>query len=129
MSSKLVTTEKHEDRPVSDDWSGPEMSPSVMRDDEANLPRYIGMFGAFLVIFGGLVLVLKAFGRSSFVSPSWAMLSISLGLAALLYHAAFDKDVQFRRMYMLFGFLALAVGAFLCFLPYPNATGDQFGSG
>jgi ABC-type transport system involved in multi-copper enzyme maturation permease subunit len=81
------------------------------------------------VIFGGLVLLLRAFGRPTFVSPAWATLSIALGLAGLLYHAAFDRDVQFRRMYMAFGLLALVIGAFLCFLPYPNAAGDQFGPG
>jgi hypothetical protein len=129
MSSKLVTTEKNEDRPLSDDWSGREVAPSVLREDEAGLPRSVGMLGAFLVIFGGLVLLLKAFDRSSFVSPSWATLSIALGIAGLLYHAAFDRDVQFRRLYMLFGLLALVVGAFLGFLPYPNAAGDQFGPG
>jgi hypothetical protein len=129
MSSKLVTTDKHEDRLAPGDWSGGEVAPSVLREDEAGLPRIYGMIGAFLVIFGGLVLLLKAFGRSSFVSPAWATLSIALGVAGLLYHAAFDRDVQFRRMYMLFGVMALIVGAFLCLLPYPNAAGDQFGPG
>jgi ABC-type transport system involved in multi-copper enzyme maturation permease subunit len=129
MSSKLVTTEKRDDTSAPDDWSGREVAPSVMREDEASLPRTVGMIGAFLVIFGGLVLLLKAFDRSSFVSPSWAMLSIAVGVAGLLYHAAFDRDVQFRRMYMLFGFLALVFGAFLCVLPYPNAAGNQFGPG
>ncbi len=116
MSSKLVTTDKHDDKLTSAGWSGSgELAPSILREDESGLPRTIGMIGAFLVIFGGLVLLLKAFGRSSFVSPSWATLSVALGIAGLLYHAAFDRDVQFRRMYMVFGLLALVVGAFVWF--------------
>lgn len=129
MSSKLVTTEKRDDTSAPDDWTGRELAPSVLREDEASLPRTVGMIGAFLVIFGGLVLLLNAFGRPSFVSPSWATLSIAVGVAGLLYHAAFDRDVQFRRMYLVFGALALVFGAFLCVLPYPNAAGDQFGPG
>jgi ABC-type transport system involved in multi-copper enzyme maturation permease subunit len=57
-----------------------------------------------------------------------ASLSLAVGLAGLLFHAAFDRDVQFRRVYAVFAYLCLVVGAFLCFLPYPK-IGAQFGPG
>jgi ABC-2 type transport system permease protein len=56
-------------------------------------------------------------------------MGLVLGLVALLFHAAFDRDVQFRRLYMGFGFAAILVGAFLCLVPWREKMGDQFNSG
>jgi ABC-type transport system involved in multi-copper enzyme maturation permease subunit len=48
------------------------------------------------------------------------------GVIGLLFHAALDWDVQFRRIYMVFGFIVLVLGVILAILPYPKAVGDQF---
>jgi ABC-2 type transport system permease protein len=123
--SKAITTEPGRD--PGEGWQpGRETAPSLMRQDEPTFARVIGMVGAALVIFGGLILLLTRSGRTMAVGPGWAMLWLALGLAGLLFHAAYDSDVQFRRLYMGFGVLALAVGCFLCVVPYPNRAGDQF---
>jgi hypothetical protein len=61
-------------------------------------------------------------GRPVRVGLSWATLLTAMGLAGLLFHAAFDRDVQWRRLYMTFAYAALVVGAFLCVFPTSNNT-------
>jgi hypothetical protein len=127
MSSKI--TERQEERVPATGWqqSG-DGAPSVMREDQQSFPRVLGMIGAALVIFGGMALAFNLSGRLTRVPSGMATFAVALGLAGLLFHAAFDRDVQFRRLYMVFGYLAVVVAAFLCALPYP-AAGAQFGPG
>ena len=106
-----------------------ETAPSLMRDDDLFMPRLIGVFAAAAVIFGATAILLYRSGRGSAVGPGWASFVLTCGLIGLLFHAAFDRDIQFRRVYMTFGYLALGLGAFLCILPYPNKVADQFGPG
>ena len=103
-----------------------ETAPSIMREDEPTFPRTLGMIGAALVIFGGMALAFNLSGRMVRVSTGWSVFLLTLGMAGLLFHAAFDRDVQFRRMYMAFGIATLALGAALCLIPYPRTMGDQF---
>jgi ABC-type transport system involved in multi-copper enzyme maturation permease subunit len=130
MSSKAIT-EAPPDGSRPDNWKpGPEMAPSPVRDDEFNVVRLIGLLSAGLVIFGGLVLVLeRAWGVTNrFVGPGWASVLLTLGLVGLLFHAAFDREYLYRRSYLLFGFAALVLGAFLSILPHPE-VGSLFGTG
>src|SRR5262249_54873386 len=109
---------------------GLETAPSLMRDDSAGVARYIGLGGAFCVIFGGIFLVANLwFKKTPAVGPGWATFFLAAGLVALLFHAAFDTDLQFRRLYMAFSYAALIIGVALCFLPYPNKVGDQLQAG
>jgi ABC-type transport system involved in multi-copper enzyme maturation permease subunit len=111
-----------------EDKANRETAPSILREDEPAFARFLGLAGAALVTFGGAALIISRF-RPTAVGAGWATFALTIGIAAMLFHAAFDKEVQYRRLYTYFGLLALAVGAFLCLLPYPNAVGDQFGLG
>jgi ABC-2 type transport system permease protein len=124
MSSTALTDPR-------DDGASPqgEVAPSLVRDDDLFFPRVIGVFASAAVIFGATALMLIRAQRGSAVGPGWASIILTCGLIGLLFHAAFDRDIQFRRVYMAFGYLALAAGGFLCVLPYPNHVGDQFGPG
>jgi ABC-2 type transport system permease protein len=102
------------DFPPPDKGLPPGRGPSELRQDEPGLPRILGMAGAGLVIFGGMSLGFNLYGRSVSVGIGWSILILALGMAGLLFHAAFDQDVQFRRMYMAFGCALLAMGALLC---------------
>jgi ABC-2 type transport system permease protein len=105
-----------------------EVGPSVIREDEPGIARYVGMAGAMLVVIGGFSLALQfKFSRTA-LGPGWSTFLLAVGLVALLYHAAFDRDVQFRRIYMAFSYAAMAVGAFLCVVPYEKVW-DQFPAG
>jgi hypothetical protein len=105
-----------------------EVAPSVLREDQPLFARVLGLTGASLVTFGGAALIIGRF-RAAAVGTGWAVICVTFGIALMLFHAAFDREVQYRRLYGYFGLLALVVGAFLCVLPYPNAAGDQFGLG
>src|SRR5436190_2359233 len=110
-----------------------ETAPSLMRDDDLFVPRLIGLLAAVFVTFGSVALILQRMGRTTAVSPAWSTLCLILGLLGLLYHAAFDRDLQFRRVYMVFGYLALVVGSLLLVVPYPVTSPlkwwQQFGPG
>jgi ABC-type transport system involved in multi-copper enzyme maturation permease subunit len=127
MTSKAITREP--DTHSGGDWhSRTEAAPSVVRSDDPVVARAIGLVGAVLVIvFGGAPLLLTLTGRVSPIGPGLASFSLALGVACLLFHAAFDSDVQFRRVYMAFGYVVVIVGAFLAVVPHPNKMGDQFG--
>jgi hypothetical protein len=126
--SKAIT-ERPEERPAPAGW-GPsnEVAPSVVREDEPGLARTMGMCGAALVIFGGMALAFNAAGKAVRVSPGWATFTLAVGLVGLMLHAAFERDLQIRRVYLGFGVLTLVIGAFLCVLPYP-VKGGQFAPG
>jgi hypothetical protein len=122
MSKALTDKEGH--RPLPPDWGPEETAPSVVREDEPTLARTVGGLGAFLIVVGAVSLVRAlaagATGRPPLLGVGWAVLFLVTGLGGLLFHAAFDRDVQFRRVYGAFAALCLAVGIFLCFLPHPK---------
>jgi ABC-2 type transport system permease protein len=103
-------------------------APSLMRRDDPIFARVIGMLAATFVIFSSVALILNNNNRITPLSSGWATLLLAAGLAGLLFHAAFDWDIQFRRLYMGFGYLCLAGGALLCVLPWTK-VGDKFGLG
>jgi ABC-2 type transport system permease protein len=103
----------------------PEVAPSRLREDEPGLPRTFGLAGAVLLIFGSMALGFHLYGKAVRVNPGVALFLMGLGLCGLLYHAAFDRDVAFRRLYLAFSLALLAVGAVLSLLPIPKELGDQ----
>jgi ABC-type transport system involved in multi-copper enzyme maturation permease subunit len=127
MSTKAITDKQAHDRPLTDSLQGPESAPSVLREDEPTVARALGTFGAALTIFGGVALVLNVYRNQPVrVGPGWASMALALGIMGLLFHAAFDRDIQFRRIYGAFGAILFVFGVFLCLLPYPQKMGDQF---
>jgi len=125
MSSKDITNEPVDrtDPPVAVLDAG---GPSVMAADEPTLARTLAMIGGAFVIFGGMALGFNLSGAGARVSTGWAVFSLTLGLCMLLFHAAFDKDVQLRRLYMGFGAAIVLLGLILSLVPYPEKVGDQF---
>src|SRR5687767_255704 len=122
MSSNDITKE-----PV--DRPGPPVAvldpggPSVMAADEPTFARTLAMIGGALVIFGGMALGFNLSGAGARVSTGWAVFALTLGLCFLLFHAAFDRDVQLRRLYMGFGLVVVVLGLILCVVPYPEKMG------
>jgi ABC-type transport system involved in multi-copper enzyme maturation permease subunit len=130
MSKAL--TDKEGQRPLPPDWGPEETAPSVLREDEPSVARLVGGLGAFLIVVGAAslarALAVGVGARPPLLGVGWAFLFLVVGVGGLLFHAAFDRDIQFRRVYAAFAGLCLAVGAFLCFLPHPK-IGDLFGPG
>ncbi|MBY0229897.1 MAG: hypothetical protein K2W96_11500, partial [Gemmataceae bacterium] len=76
-------TRQPEDRRPPGPPGGP--GPSALREDEPNVARTVGMFGAALVIFGGMALGFHLSGQAVRVGPGWATLILALGIAGLLF--------------------------------------------
>jgi hypothetical protein len=127
MASKAIT-EKPEGPQMPGDWRpSSESAPSLLREDDLVVPRIVGMVGAAAAIFGGMALGFHIGSGGAVRLPySWALLLLIVGLAGLLYHAAFDRDLQFRRLYMVLGFVGLAAGALLCVHPYLKRESPSF---
>jgi ABC-type transport system involved in multi-copper enzyme maturation permease subunit len=96
-----------------------------MIDDNLAVPRAVGTIAGGLALFGGLALTLNLAGWPRVVDTGWSLVILTLGMAGLLFHAAFDYDLQFRRLYMVFALLALGAGLLLAFAPYPKTVGQQ----
>lgn len=121
-------TERTEDarRP----WEGDvELAPSVLREDEPTVARTIAMIAASCVIFGGASLVFNVTGLSQRIDLGWGLLILVVGMVGLLAHAAFDRDLQVRRLYWGLGLGLLAAGAVLCIVPTRVGVGALFGLG
>src|SRR5205807_735710 len=78
-------------------------------------------------IFGGMALGFNLNGHPRWIGTGWSTVLTFLGVTGMLYHAAFDRDIQFRRLYMGFGLVLLLVGAALCLIPYSlDASGSIY---
>ena len=75
-----------------------------MRSDDPNIARTFGLIGAAAIVFGGMALLLQSTGRPTPMGFGWAAFLLMAGMGALLFHAAFDADIQIRRLYMAFGY-------------------------
>src|SRR5439155_9980669 len=55
------------------------------------------------------------------VGIGWASVCLAVGVVGLLGHAAFDRDLQVRRLYWGAGLGLLALGSILCVVPAKGA--------
>lgn len=124
-----TTMQTPETRPGSDWRNQPDTGPSLMRRDDPKFARGVFVAAVAAIIFGGMALALQASGRITPLGVGWAVFLLTVGIAGLLFHAAFENDVQFRRVYMAFGYLCVLVGGFLTFVPYNKQPGALFGQG
>jgi ABC-2 type transport system permease protein len=110
-------------------WSSmEERAPSVMRADTPQIPRYIAVVSLMLVTLGGASMLFSFFGKRYLIPPGWGFLLLSTGIAGLLYHAFYEKDFQFRRLYGVLGGLLLLTGIGLRLIPLgtPKTVGGGF---
>src|SRR6516225_2733546 len=104
--------------PLTPGWQPPaETAPSVVRPDEPLLARVIGFVGLLLFVLGALVYVRNIMGREAVYlfgifrfGPGMGVVFFITGVCGLLYHAAVDKDIQYRRTYGALGFAWLIAG-------------------
>src|SRR5262249_19252888 len=75
-----------------------------------------------------VALIMHVYDRPLFgirVNAGWALVLMVVGLGGLLYHAAFDREVMFRRLYLVFAIALMLVGVVLCLIKSPKEMGDQ----
>ena len=128
MPSKAIT-QTPETHPGSSWRNQADTGPSMLRRDDPKFARGIGVAAAAAIVFGGMAMALQTAGRVTPLGVGWAVFLLTIGIAGLLFHAAFDGDTQIRRVYMAFGYLCLVIGGFLTFVPYNKQPGALFGQG
>jgi ABC-type transport system involved in multi-copper enzyme maturation permease subunit len=128
MPSKAIT-QPPETRPGSSWRNQPDTGPSFMRRDDPKIARGIGVAAAAAIVFGGMAMALQTSGRVTPLGTGWSVFLLTIGISGLLFHAAFDGDMQIRRVYMAFAYLCMILGGFLMVVPYNNQPGALFGQG
>jgi ABC-2 type transport system permease protein len=109
MATRTIKPQR-EDTMLSDYESLPDVAPSVERKGPA-LASQISLFiGFFLLLVGGLAIIVPRVGGSYFVSAGWGYFVVTLGLGLLLMHCYLDTDAILRRMYAI-GALGMVVAA------------------
>lgn len=122
---------RRDDESLPPDWQAPaEHAPSILRGEEANAPRVIAMLALVVALVGALAMVLQRYGSTSVLGQvigfGWGLFLVLLGMAGLLYHAFNEADVQYRRLYGLFGGLLLGLGVVFSLLPADGQIGAFF---
>jgi ABC-2 type transport system permease protein len=111
--------------------------PSARIEDEPTFARVCALIGAFCTVVGGVALYMGVFTTKTLPFPftvGWASLILHFGVLCLLFHAAYDANIEFRRVYQCLGVLCLVVGVILSLVPYgtgnrPGQVGDLLGPG
>ncbi len=115
MSSKAITEEKTlPDAPPPSDGQPVtnvrETAPSVMAAEEPTLARTIGFIGLLFFFLGTAALLFNYFGRATLLPVGLAGMCVLFGLGALLFHAARETEIQYRRTYGAAACLWLLIG-------------------
>lgn len=116
MSSGTVPDEaKHQDTPLDDNPI--ETAPSIERDAEPTLARWVGAIGWTMAATGGMVVGLNLFLGPRLV-PSWVGYAfLFIGILGMLFHAGRDGDPQIRRYYGYVGIAWLVIAALFTLVP------------
>src|SRR5262249_10285748 len=108
------------------DWEHPpETAPSVQREDNPAIAQTVGLFGGTLVVVALIGLVVNVLGWFS-VNTTWVTFLLALGLAGMLFHAAFDPSLEVRRLYWIVGLGLIGAGALVMVIPFRGAVGGLF---
>jgi ABC-2 type transport system permease protein len=107
MATRTIKPQR-EDTMLSDYESLPDTAPSVERQGPA-LASQVSLFvGFFLLLVGGLAIIVPRIGGSYFVSAGWGYFVVTLGLGLMLMHCYLDTDIVLRRMYAVAALVMIA---------------------
>src|SRR5262249_19714949 len=127
MASKGLKDRRDEETPMTPGWQAPEeVAPSVIRSDVLSIPRVIGFAGLLLLAMGTAVLLAPHIRLQARVGTGWAVVFVFTGIGGLLFHAAGESDLQYRRLYGIFGFAWLMAGLGFSLVPVNNQVGSLF---
>lgn len=108
-------------------WRPPaEAAPSRISASEPTLPRWVGFVGLVLTSFGVAMLILSSKGQGGTLLALFGPVFTVFGVASLLFHAANDADLQWRRSYGVLGYGLLALGVIASLVPVGGRVGAMF---
>jgi ABC-type transport system involved in multi-copper enzyme maturation permease subunit len=118
MSRQAITDTQRDDRSAATDAAFMrELAPSLIREDDAGISRWIGAFGLVLAVVGAGILAYAYAGHAvGALRAIIATLLFAVGMVFLLFHATCDKDLQLRRTYGIFGALWVVGGLVMALL-------------
>jgi ABC-type transport system involved in multi-copper enzyme maturation permease subunit len=97
-----------------------------MRPDEPVFARYLAMVGLILVAIGCSSLLAGRMGWRYLVPPWMGSLLLVPGIGLLLFHAANERNLEYRRIYGLLGLALMAFGVAFRLIPYSGTLGGLF---
>jgi ABC-type transport system involved in multi-copper enzyme maturation permease subunit len=105
--------------------------PSIRVEREPTAARIAALVGAALSVIGGVILWLTVIGERTNLAfgPGVGSLILFVGVCCLLVHAAVDRDVQFRLMYLAVAGACFVAGVVMCLLPFHSHVGGLFAGG
>ena len=106
--------------------SMPEQAPSIVREDQPTVARFVAMVGLFFVVLGLLAMLLPRWGFRPVIGPGIGFASSSFGTFLLIYHAFADAEWQFRRLYSGLAILGIVGALILRVLPSEAGLGANF---
>jgi ABC-type transport system involved in multi-copper enzyme maturation permease subunit len=127
--SKAITEQPHDPAAAPPPWqTAQEIAPSVLREEEPWLARQFALVGLLLFLVGLFSIFLNASGYlQTWLSRMGVdTLCLVAGVAALLFHASAEKELQLRRLYWIVGWLWLAAGVVMCLLALREAGRGWF---
>ena len=95
-----------------------EIAPSEVRAEEPTFARLIGAVGLSATLLGLVAIVANQYGPR-FIGTGGGYFFVAVGLAALLFHAISDGDVEFRRAFGTLGMLFFLGAIVAAFIPGP----------
>jgi ABC-type transport system involved in multi-copper enzyme maturation permease subunit len=135
--SKAITEEPQDRTEALHSHLPAELAPSIIREEEPQLARTIGLCSVVLALVGADLLCWSVFQVSiirwlfrgwlnlrnvavptggpplGFLGSALASVFFVCGLAGMLFHASMEKELQLRRLYGLLGALWLVLGVVL----------------
>src|SRR6266478_274257 len=127
MSSSRAIKPKREDTLLTGWESVPESAPSIVREDQPTVARFVAMVGVFLILLGLFPVAAPLVKLTTPVITVWMGFFIATpGILLVLFHAFSDRDRVFRRMYAGLGLVAIAAALIIRVLPGGGAVGAWF---
>jgi ABC-2 type transport system permease protein len=102
----------------------PEQAPSIVREDQATVPRFLAMIGLFMILVGLIPYVgplMKV--QNTVVSPTWGFIFITVGVLLIIAHSFSDRELVFRRLYAILGFVGVGVAILVRIWPAESVRG------
>ena len=117
---------KRDDNMLTDWQSMPEVAPSATRAEGSVVAQILLFVGFFLSLVGVLSMVAPLVPWTFPLRPGLGFMSLTIGLAMILYHCHVDSEPQFRRLYGLATLLTLAIAIGIRLFPFAAGRGAYF---
>jgi ABC-type transport system involved in multi-copper enzyme maturation permease subunit len=98
-----------------------EQAPSIVREDQATVPRVLAMIGLFLILLGLIPYIAPLIKiERPIIEATTGFMSITVGLLLVVFHAFADRERAIRRLYSSLGLFGIALAVIIRVWPAPG---------